>query len=233
MTDLARRAKGALEAALRRRELERLRERGMQIGEGVLIPPDTIVDLAFCHLISIADSCFFGPEVMLLAHDDLAAPFLRATRIGRIVLHESCHIGARATLLPGIEIGPRTIVGACSVVTESLPPDSVCVGDPARPVSTLARYLDAHRDRLAAAARFPYADYGVVERLSNDDRAALHAALDKGDAYITGGRSEELRGTGGSIRTPTRHHRPIPPEPLPARPGAPEKAEPPRQQDRG
>ena len=192
----------------------------MQIGEDVLLPPDTIVDLAFCHLISIADSCFFGPEVMLLAHDDLPTPFLGTMRIGRIVLHESCHIGARATLLPGIEIGPRTIVGAGSVVTESLPPESVCVGNPARAVSTLARYLEANRARLAAATRFPYARYGVIERLSHDDRAALHAALDRGDAYITGGRSEELRGTGGSVRTPTRRHRPIPPEPLPDLQGA-------------
>ena len=214
LLDFVRHAKAALDNARRLRWLERLRERGMEIGEDVLIPSDTFVDAAFCHLISIGNSCSLGPEVMLLAHDPLAAPFLGAVRVGRIVLRESCHIGARSILLPGVEVGPRTIVGACSVVTETLPPDTVCVGDPAKPVSSLDRYLAAQRKRLAAAARFPYAEYGLAGSLSGQDRAALHEALARGDAYITGGRGEELRGTGGSSRTPTVRHRPVPPQPL-------------------
>ena len=65
--------------------LERLRHNGMQIGEDVLLPLETSVDLASCHLITIGNSCSFGPEVMLLAHEALATPFLALCALG-----ESC-----------------------------------------------------------------------------------------------------------------------------------------------
>ena len=211
---IALRLKCALDDVRHYHWLERLRYNGMQIGEDVLLPLETSVDLASCHLITIGDSCSFGPEVMLLAHEALATPFLGAVRVGRIVLHESCHIGARAVLLPGIEIGPRTIVAACSVVTRTLPPNSVCAGNPARPVSTIHHYLESHRARLVTAARFPYAHYGRIDVLNAAQRAALLAAVASGDAYMMGGRTEELRSSGGSFRTPLRHHRPVPPESL-------------------
>ena len=44
-------------------------------------------------------------------------------------------IGARAFLLPGVHIGEGAIVGACSVVTRSVPAASVVAGNPARPLS--------------------------------------------------------------------------------------------------
>lgn len=41
-------------------------------------------------------------------------------------------IGSGATLLPGITIGERAIVGAGSVVTRDVPPDTIVAGNPAR-----------------------------------------------------------------------------------------------------
>lgn len=49
-------------------------------------------------------------------------------------------IGMGAIILPGVELGPRTIVGAGSVVTKSFP-DGFCIiaGNPARLIKTLDR----------------------------------------------------------------------------------------------
>ena len=125
---LAGRLKAKLDEARVQRRWDMLRSRGMHIGCDVLLPPSTSIDASHCYLIHIGDNCGFGDGCMLLAHDAQYDEFLDAARIGRIVIHESSHIGARSIVLAGVEIGPRTIVGAGSVVSRTLPPDTVCVG---------------------------------------------------------------------------------------------------------
>lgn len=181
------------------RRWQQLRRMGMHIGRDVYLPASTWIDTSQCYLISIGDHCGFGDGCLLLAHDAQMDEFLDAARIGRIVIHPSCHIGARTIILPGVEIGPRTIIGAGSVVTQSLPPDTVCAGSPAKVRCTLDEYLAKHRERLASRPKFDYADYTGHPTLER--RAALVAVAADGDAYITGGRSAELCGAGGTPRT--------------------------------
>jgi maltose O-acetyltransferase len=198
--NLVSRAKARIEKAKLQRRWAHLRHLGMHIGEGVLLPSSTWIDTSHCFLISIGDWCGFGEECLILAHDAQMDEFLDAARIGRVVLHESCHIGARSVILPGVEIGPRTIVGANSVVSKSLPPDSVCSGSPAKVICSLEEYLSRHRERLAVGPRFEYTQYDMTV-LTPERRAILVAALQNDDGYMTGGHSEELLGRGGSLRT--------------------------------
>ena len=51
---------------------------------------------------------------------------------GRITIGEDAFIGARAFVLPGITIGARSVIGACSVVTKNVPEDVVAAGNPCR-----------------------------------------------------------------------------------------------------
>lgn len=51
---------------------------------------------------------------------------------GKITIEEDAFIGARAFIMPGVVIGARSIIGACSVVTHDIPPDSIAVGNPCR-----------------------------------------------------------------------------------------------------
>jgi hypothetical protein len=64
-----------------------------------------------------------------------------------VVIGEACWLGMNAVVLPGVRLGPHTIVGAGAVVTHSFP-DGYCVigGNPAR----LMRPLD--QDGTAAVA---------------------------------------------------------------------------------
>ena len=48
---------------------------------------------------------------------------------------------------------------------------------------------------------FVYDDYDI-NALTPERRRELVEAVTRGDAYLTGGRSAELRGTGGADRTP-------------------------------
>ena len=52
----------------------------------------------------------------------------------KITIGEDAFIGARAFVLPGITIGPRSVIGACSVVTKDIPADVIAAGNPCRTI---------------------------------------------------------------------------------------------------
>jgi len=173
-----------------------LRSRGMRIGRFVNLPMSTWIDVSHCHLISIGDRCGFGEECLILAHDAMMNEYLDATRIGRVVIHESCHIGGRTVILPGVEIGPRSIVGSNSVVTKTIPPESVATGNPARVICGLEEYLEKHRRRLEAAPKFPYREFDA-HALTPERRAEMCRLMAEQDGYVIGGYTELLAGRGG------------------------------------
>lgn len=81
--------------------------------------------------------------------DDLRSVHRGVVRIGNHVL-----TGANTVVLPDVTIGEGAVVGAGSVVTKDLPPWTVCVGSPARPVKDRPseRILELERELRARAA---------------------------------------------------------------------------------
>ena len=81
--------------------------------------------------ITIEDDVFIGPNVTF-TND----PFPRSKRFlreyPRLIVKSGASIGANATLLPGITIGVKSMIGAGSVVTKSVPDGTLVVGNPAR-----------------------------------------------------------------------------------------------------
>lgn len=66
-------------------------------------------------------------------------PSLEITK--RINVGDNVYIGLNCTILPGTNIGNNVIVGAGSVVTRSVPDNSVAAGVPARVIKSLDDYL--------------------------------------------------------------------------------------------
>lgn len=50
----------------------------------------------------------------------------------KITIGEDAFVGARAFVLPGVTIGARSVVGACSVVTQDIPEDVIAAGNPCK-----------------------------------------------------------------------------------------------------
>ncbi|MBS0658005.1 MAG: putative colanic acid biosynthesis acetyltransferase [Verrucomicrobia bacterium] len=50
----------------------------------------------------------------------------------KITIGRDVFIGARAFVLPGVVIGDRAVIGACSVVTKDIPANAVAAGQPAK-----------------------------------------------------------------------------------------------------
>ena len=192
--------KQRMDAGRKARRWQRLVAQGMKIGKGVNLPYSTWIDDSHCFLISIGDYCGFGEECLILAHDAQMNEYLDATRLGRVIIHESCHIGSRCVILPGVEIGPRTIVGANSVVSRSLPGDSVCAGAPAKVICSLEEYLAKHREALKTAPTFNYAEYDATV-ITPEQKAEMVRKLADRDGYMVGGYSLMLKGRGGPTLT--------------------------------
>jgi serine acetyltransferase len=54
--------------------------------------------------------------------------------------------------MPGVKIGPNSIVGVNSVVTTDVPPATVVAGTPARPICTLEEYKDRYKSKTIPIA---------------------------------------------------------------------------------
>jgi acetyltransferase-like isoleucine patch superfamily enzyme len=110
-------------------------QKGAKIGRRCKISSHSFI----CEGVTIEDEVFIGHGVMFT--NDL---FPRATNVGGqlqteadwhcvpTVVKHGASIGSNVTLLCGITIGERAMIGAGSVVTKDVPADSIVVGNPAR-----------------------------------------------------------------------------------------------------
>ncbi|KAK1490356.1 nodulation protein L [Colletotrichum cuscutae] len=92
----------------------------------------TILDVS---LVSIGDRVQIGPNVSIYsaAHNTSILSRMKCEEYGLpVTIEDDCWIGGGTIILAGVTIGSGTTVGAGSIVTKSLPPHSVAVGNPAR-----------------------------------------------------------------------------------------------------
>lgn len=90
--------------------------------------------------IEIGDFTNLGPGVGLISANHNPYDNMKWDEAPPLRLGKFCWIGMHAVILPGVELGDFTIVGAGSVVTKSFP-DGFCVlaGNPARKLRDLDR----------------------------------------------------------------------------------------------
>lgn len=103
--------------------------------------------------IQLADDVFVGPNVTF-TNDPFPRSRQYLPEYPRTEVGPGASLGANATILPGVQIGRKAMVGAGAVVTKDVPPNAVVVGNPARIVG----YVDGDRTAqpsVAAASSLP------------------------------------------------------------------------------
>lgn len=110
-------------------------QKGAKIGNRCKISSHTFI----CEGVTLEDEVFIGHNVTFVNDR-----FPRATNAGGglqteadwkcvpTLVKRGASIGSGATLLCGITVGARALVGAGSVVTRDVPDDAVVAGNPAR-----------------------------------------------------------------------------------------------------
>jgi acetyltransferase-like isoleucine patch superfamily enzyme len=99
--------------------------------------------------VHIGNGVYTGPMVQIVAvnhvYQDPARPIREQGITAKgIVIEDDVWIGAGATVVDGVTIGHGSIIGAGSVVTSDIPPFSIAVGTPAKPIRD-RRQLDGSR----------------------------------------------------------------------------------------
>jgi acetyltransferase-like isoleucine patch superfamily enzyme len=110
----------------------------ISIGRNVFINQNcTFYDLGG---LAIADDVLIGPNVSLITSGHPLEPSLRrAFTIGKpIRIERNVWIAAGATIIGGVTLGENSVVAAGSVVTRSVPPNTLVGGNPARIIRSIA-----------------------------------------------------------------------------------------------
>lgn len=136
----------------RKPEIERLRDRGVEIGENVNIYGGTI-DYLHGHLVKIGDNVTIS-HATILAHDASTKMYLGYSKIGKVIIGDNVFIGYGSIILPGIKIGNDVIVGAGSVVREDIPDNCVVAGNPAVVICQTDTYIKKNEARMGNSEVF-------------------------------------------------------------------------------
>lgn len=93
------------------------------------------IDIAATKLVKIGKDCMIGTHVIILDNDfHLINDRQQRPNPKPVLINDKVWIGNRAIILPGVTIGENSVIGAGSVVVNSIPANSIAVGNPARVV---------------------------------------------------------------------------------------------------
>ncbi len=121
-------------------------QKNVKIGKHCKISSHTFI----CEGVSIEDRVFIGHSVVFINDT-----YPRATNadgslqtdldwtVEPTIVKRGASIGSGTTILANVTIGENAIVGAGSVVTRDVPPNSIVIGNPARVLRSIAEAAEA------------------------------------------------------------------------------------------
>lgn len=113
----------------------------VKIGDNVNI--NDHVHIACASQVTIMNDCLLASKIIITDHNHgyssaILPPIERELVIKPVTIEERVWIGENVVILPGVTIGENSIIGANSVVTKSIAPNSIAVGIPARVIKNVS-----------------------------------------------------------------------------------------------
>lgn len=117
-----------------------------EFGENVFFQPRIIPSDP--DLISLHNNIIITSNVTFVNHDIF---YLGLNKLGKgtftydqkpIEIFDNVFIGCNTTILGGVKIGPNAVIGAGSVITKDVPPNSVVAGNPAKVIETFNEFIE-------------------------------------------------------------------------------------------
>lgn len=129
-----------------------LKRKGVEIGDGTIIfdPKHIRIDITRPELVKIGKHVFLHKGINILTHDysswcfvDLYNDFVPSH--AKVAIGNNVWFGENVTILKGVSIGNNCIIGYGSIVTKSIPDNSVAVGCPARVICSIEDYYNKRK----------------------------------------------------------------------------------------
>ena len=140
------------------------RWRGVNIGKGVWIGYDAIIETSHPHLVTIRNRAAIGIRATIIAHN---------REQQGVLIEEDAVLGPGVIVLPNVTIGRGAIVTAGSVVTKSVAPKTMVQGNPARPIAIveIPLGLDVSMKQVAKGLRpIPRSRASNRNQVGDEDR---------------------------------------------------------------
>lgn len=127
------------------------RKKGVKIGEGCRLYSNNFGSEPY--LIEIGNHVTITNGVQFITHDGGVWVFREnklpnADIVGKIKIENNCFVGTNTIILPNVVIGENSIVAAGSIVTKSVPKNSVVAGVPARVIKDTDEYYEGIKNKV-------------------------------------------------------------------------------------
>ena len=126
------------------------RMRGVSMGRNVSIGLSVLIETAYPRLVSIGNNVTLGMRVVIIGHLRDLTPEAGTSNQPTVRIGDNAYIGPGVIVLPHVTIGSGAVVSAGSVVSSSVPPQTLVRGNPAKPIA---------RCGVSLGGGVPYAEF--------------------------------------------------------------------------
>jgi len=112
----------------------------LSIGSKSFINSGVMIDASVS--VSIGRNCLIGDCVVIQDSNYHEIEQGAGVKSKPVLIGDNVWIGRNSIILPGIEIGDHSVIGAGSVVTKNIPPRSLAAGNPARIIREIVASQD-------------------------------------------------------------------------------------------
>lgn len=118
------------------------------IGQNVVVSPGVTLgrnvkvqnNVSIYTGVTCEDDVFLGPSCVFTNVTNPRSAVNRHSQYARTVVGRGATIGANSTIVCGHDIGEFAFIGAGAVVTKTIPPYALVVGNPARRIGWMSEY---------------------------------------------------------------------------------------------
>lgn len=118
------------------------------IGQNVVVSPDVVLgknvkvqnNVSIYTGVTCDDDVFLGPSMVFTNITNPRSAVVRRGQYEKTHVGKGASIGANATIVCGHDIGKFAFIGAGAVVTKTIPPYALVVGNPAKQIGWMSEY---------------------------------------------------------------------------------------------